>query len=88
MANGTNKKATQEVAFLFAVLGRQDSNLRMSAPKADALPLGDAPLLAVSINYDRLLIYAQLQKIKTACCLNREPAHTIQARFSLPLYAI
>ena len=24
-------------------LGRQDSNLRMSAPKADALPLGDTP---------------------------------------------
>ncbi len=29
---------------LFCLLGRQDSNLRMSAPKADALPLGDAPL--------------------------------------------
>lgn len=27
------------------MLGRQDSNLRMSAPKADALPLGDAPPL-------------------------------------------
>jgi hypothetical protein len=26
-----------------SLLGRQDSNLRMSAPKADALPLGDAP---------------------------------------------
>lgn len=25
-------------------LGWQDSNLRMSAPKADALPLGDTPL--------------------------------------------
>ena len=24
-------------------LGRQDSNLRMAAPKAAALPLGDAP---------------------------------------------
>ena len=24
-------------------LGREDSNLRMSAPKADALPLGDSP---------------------------------------------
>lgn len=24
-------------------LGRRDSNPRMSAPKADALPLGDAP---------------------------------------------
>ena len=24
-------------------LGRQDSNLRVSAPKADALPLGDSP---------------------------------------------
>ena len=24
-------------------LGRQDSNLRMSTPKTDALPLGDAP---------------------------------------------
>ena len=26
-------------------LGRQDSNLRMSTPKTDALPLGDAPNL-------------------------------------------
>ena len=25
-------------------LGRLDSNQRMSAPKADALPLGDAPI--------------------------------------------
>ena len=25
-------------------LGWQDSNLRMSAPKADALPLGDTPI--------------------------------------------
>ncbi len=40
------KKATHErLPFLFVfLLGRQDSNLRMSAPKADALPLGDAPL--------------------------------------------
>jgi hypothetical protein len=30
--------------LFFVLLGRQDSNLRMSAPKADALPLGDAPL--------------------------------------------
>lgn len=26
-------------------LGWQDSNLRMSAPKADALPLGDTPIV-------------------------------------------
>lgn len=26
-------------------LGRRDSNPRMSAPKTDALPLGDAPAL-------------------------------------------
>ena len=30
-------------------LGRRDSNPRMSAPKADALPLGDAPLEPGSI---------------------------------------
>ncbi len=29
-------------------LGRQDSNLRMAAPKAAALPLGDAPSLRIS----------------------------------------
>ena len=28
-------------------LGRQDSNLRMAAPKAAALPLGHAPILKV-----------------------------------------
>jgi hypothetical protein len=28
-------------------LGRQDSNLGMSVPKTDALPLGDAPTAAV-----------------------------------------
>jgi hypothetical protein len=28
-------------------LGRQDSNLRMAAPKAAALPLGDAPTCPV-----------------------------------------
>ena len=27
-----------------ARLGREDSNLRMAAPKAAALPLGDSPL--------------------------------------------
>ena len=32
---------------LFSWLGRRDSNPRMSAPKADALPLGDAPIKLV-----------------------------------------
>ena len=31
------------------LLGRQDSNLRVSAPKADALPLGYAPLKSTSL---------------------------------------
>ena len=38
-----NKKTTRE-GWLFYWLGWQDSNLRMSAPKADALPLGDTPI--------------------------------------------
>lgn len=29
--------------LILSWLGRRDSNPRMSAPKADALPLGDAP---------------------------------------------
>ena len=37
-----NKKTTHK-GWLFYWLGWQDSNLRMSAPKADALPLGDTP---------------------------------------------
>lgn len=31
------------MGFIFYWLGRKDSNLRMSVPKTDALPLGDAP---------------------------------------------
>src|SRR3569623_1871070 len=31
-------------------LGRKDSNLRMAAPKAAALPLGDAPILETRRN--------------------------------------
>ena len=36
-------KAKARTLF-FYWLGWQDSNLRMSAPKADALPLGDTPI--------------------------------------------
>ena len=53
MSNRTNKKAPDnrgnneekelEMLLRSIWLGRQDSNLRMSAPKTDALPLGDAP---------------------------------------------
>ncbi len=35
-----------EIIFLESWLGRQDSNLGMSVPKTDALPLGDAPTAA------------------------------------------
>jgi hypothetical protein len=30
-------------------LGRKDSNLRMSVPKTDALPLGDAPFIELKL---------------------------------------
>lgn len=53
MSNRTNKKAPDnrgnneekelEMLLRSIWLGRQDSNLRMSAPKTDALPLGHAP---------------------------------------------
>ncbi len=53
MSNRTNKKAPDnrgnneekelEMLLRSIWLGRRDSNPRMSAPKADALPLGDAP---------------------------------------------
>jgi hypothetical protein len=36
----------KKLSYPAVLLGRQDSNLRMSAPKADALPLGDAPSFA------------------------------------------
>lgn len=39
-------KKTSEKSEVYQIswLGRLDSNQRMSAPKADALPLGDAPI--------------------------------------------
>ena len=53
MSNQTNKKSPQDrgdneekdinMSLRSIWLGRQDSNLRMSAPKTDALPLGHAP---------------------------------------------
>ena len=53
MSNQTNKKAPHNrgdnkeeeinMSLRSIWLGRRDSNPRMSAPKADALPLGDAP---------------------------------------------
>ena len=38
------KKKSPKMAIFELWLGWQDSNLRMSAPKADALPLGDTPI--------------------------------------------
>ncbi len=42
-----SRSASQEKryaeAYLFSWLGMRDSNPRMSAPKADALPLGESP---------------------------------------------
>jgi hypothetical protein len=35
------------LAKAFYKLGREDSNLRMAAPKAAALPLGYAPIAAI-----------------------------------------
>lgn len=53
MSNRTDKKAPDNrddneekelnMSLRSIWLGRRDSNPRMSAPKADALPLGDAP---------------------------------------------
>ena len=58
MSNRTNKKAPDnrgnneekelEMLLRSIWLGRQDSNLRMSAPKTDALPLGHIPVLIYS----------------------------------------
>jgi hypothetical protein len=50
-------------------LGRQDSNLRMAAPKAAALPLGDAPTFPSDMSRrERALITARaiLQTLKWA----------------------
>lgn len=41
MGGGTAPAAVP--SFVRGWLGRQDSNLGMSVPKTDALPLGDAP---------------------------------------------
>ena len=53
MSNQTNKKSPQDrgdneekdinMSLRSIWLGRQDSNLRMAAPKTAALPLGHAP---------------------------------------------
>ena len=40
---GNNEEKELEMLLRSIWLGRQDSNLRMSAPKTDALPLGHAP---------------------------------------------
>ncbi|GEM_PF-4920554 len=53
------KKQLEKAAFFVVFfseiicywLRRQDSNLRMSAPKADALPLGDASILKNGLEY-------------------------------------
>src|SRR4051812_42221970 len=37
--------ADPSVSYFSNWLGRKDSNLRMAAPKAAALPLGDAPIV-------------------------------------------
>ncbi len=39
------KTSEKSEVYQISWLGRLDSNQRMSAPKADALPLGDAPML-------------------------------------------
>src|SRR5204863_7773740 len=47
--NGRPKNHRSSVSH-FIWLGRKDSNLRMAAPKAAALPLGDAPLCSKETN--------------------------------------
>ena len=42
--SGLGKLKTDHTGLFLIWLGRRDSNPRMSAPKADALPLGDAPI--------------------------------------------
>lgn len=38
-------------------LGRRDSNPRMSAPKTDALPLGDAPATELAKTRTGVIVY-------------------------------
>ena len=38
------QKKQEQVLYFQIWLGRRDSNPRMSEPKSDALPLGDAPI--------------------------------------------
>lgn len=49
---------TQRILYIFEWLGRKDSNLRMRASKARALPLGYSPILHYSsklpLNYQHL----------------------------------
>ncbi len=40
---GNNEEKELEMLLRSIWLGRRDSNPRMSAPKADALPLGESP---------------------------------------------
>lgn len=57
-------------------LGWQDSNLRMSAPKADALPLGDTPLKK-----------CRLKQLQTISAGNRNNAKMLRQAF-LELFAL
>ena len=62
MSNRTNKKAPDnrgnneekelEISLRSIWLGRRDSNPRMPAPKAGALPLGDAPVSNENNNHN------------------------------------
>ena len=57
-------------------LGWQDSNLRMSAPKADALPLGDTPLKK-----------CRLKQLQTISAGSRNNAKMLRQAF-LELFAL
>lgn len=52
----TQKKSLNIKDLSALWLGRLDSNQRMSAPKADALPLGDAPTKSILTKQRALFI--------------------------------
>lgn len=62
------KKLDQHIFFSFFILstlGRKDSNLRMSVPKTDALPLGDAPFKWGPEAFSKKIKWVLLHKVLT-----------------------
>ena len=73
------KKPCKNKVLSKSWLGRLDSNQRMSAPKADALPLGDAPKKIQLYTFCSVAYVFSIVSSNYIQNLNRQPEHNAQA---------